>query len=70
MKNNNKFKNLVLILIFILFFSSLYGLIVMVIANIFLVIRIQIEEEMLIVEFGEKYIEYKKNTKKLIPYIY
>jgi len=51
-------------------FSSLYGLTVMIIANIFLIIRIEIEEKMLIAEFGAEYQEYKKKTKKLIPYLY
>jgi protein-S-isoprenylcysteine O-methyltransferase Ste14 len=55
---------------FALLFSSLYGLLVIVIANICLVIRIQIEERMLVAQFGNEYEEYKKRTKKLIPYIY
>ena len=50
--------------------SSLYGLVFMIIGTVFLLIRIEIEEKMLIVTFGEEYIEYQKNTKKLIPYIY
>ena len=53
-----------------LLFSSLYGLAVMMIANIFLFIRIEIEEKMLITIFGHEYEEYKKKTKKLLPYIY
>lgn len=55
---------------FVILFSSLYGLIVMIIANIFLIIRIEIEERMLITEFGSEYEEYTKKTKKLIPYLY
>lgn len=55
---------------FALFFSSLYGLAIMIIANLFLVIRIQIEENMLIEKFGKDYKEYIKKTYKLIPYIY
>jgi len=50
--------------------SSLYGLIFMILMIIFLLIRIEIEEKMLIEAFGEDYIEYQKTTKKLIPYIY
>lgn len=53
-----------------LVFSSLYGLVMMMIANIFLFIRIEIEEKMLIATFGHEYEEYKKKTKKLLPYIY
>lgn len=32
--------------------------------------RIKIEEQALIEEFGDEYIEYRKGTKKLIPFIY
>jgi len=55
---------------FALLFSSLYGLIIMIIASPFLIWRIHIEEKMLISEFGKEYEEYTKKTKKLIPYIY
>ena len=50
--------------------SSLYGLVFMTIGVVFLLIRIEIEEKMLIEAFGEEYREYQRNTKKLIPYIY
>ncbi|WP_223557903.1 methyltransferase family protein [Chryseobacterium lathyri] len=32
--------------------------------------RIKIEEEALVEQFGEEYLEYRKETKKLIPFIY
>lgn len=32
--------------------------------------RIKIEEQALVEQFGEEYIEYRKTTKKLIPFIY
>ncbi|MBL3549996.1 protein-S-isoprenylcysteine O-methyltransferase Ste14 [Chryseobacterium rhizosphaerae] len=32
--------------------------------------RIKIEEQALVEQFGEEYIEYRKKTKKLIPFIY
>ncbi|MCL8536150.1 isoprenylcysteine carboxylmethyltransferase family protein [Chryseobacterium gallinarum] len=32
--------------------------------------RINIEEQALIEQFGDEYIQYRKNTKKLIPFIY
>lgn len=32
--------------------------------------RIKIEEQALIEQFGDEYIEYRKETKKLIPFIY
>lgn len=57
-------------LIFPLIFSSLIAILFSVIAIIFLLFRIRIEERMLLEEFGEEYEEYKRNTKKLIPYIY
>jgi len=32
--------------------------------------RIQVEEKFMIEQFGEKYIQYKKRTKRLIPFLY
>lgn len=32
--------------------------------------RIKVEEQALIEQFGEEYLEYRKKTKKLIPFIY
>lgn len=32
--------------------------------------RIRIEEHVLIEQFGEEYLEYRKKTKKLIPFVY
>lgn len=32
--------------------------------------RIKIEEQVLIEEFGDGYIQYRKTTKKLIPFVY
>lgn len=32
--------------------------------------RIRVEEQALIEQFGEEYLEYRKKTKKLIPFIY
>lgn len=55
---------------FAILFSSLYGFVVMILANIFLILRIEIEEKMLIAEFGPEYEEYKKKTKKLLPHLY
>jgi protein-S-isoprenylcysteine O-methyltransferase Ste14 len=37
---------------------------------VFLLLRIEIEENMLVEAFGEEYREYQRNTKKLIPSIY
>ena len=51
-------------------FWSLYGALLGVGAVIFLLFRIQIEEKMLLEEFGEEYEEYRRSTKKLIPFIY
>jgi protein-S-isoprenylcysteine O-methyltransferase Ste14 len=45
------------VLVLILLFSLAYGY------------RMHIEEKALISELGEEYIEYKKRTKRLIPYI-
>jgi protein-S-isoprenylcysteine O-methyltransferase Ste14 len=53
-----------------LFFHSLYGLIVMILLIPIILRRIRIEEQILIEKFGEKYRDYIKNSKKLIPYVY
>ena len=53
-----------------LFFCSLWGAVLMVIAALCLLVRIRVEEEMLIEEFGDAYHEYRKKTKTVIPYIY
>ena len=53
-----------------IFFSSFYGLLIIGLSSFFLIIRIEIEEKMLISVFGKYYKEYKKKTMKLIPYIY
>ena len=53
-----------------LFFNSFTGFGLIILGNIFLLIRIRIEEELLIEEFGDEYFEYKKKTKKIIPYVY
>ena len=55
---------------FVLIFSSVYGLLIILLASIFLLFRIEIEEKMLIVIFGEEYKDYKRNTKRIIPYVY
>ena len=55
---------------FPLLFSSVYGALLMVLAMILLLFRMEIEEKMLIEAFGEEYKEYQNNTKKLIPHIY
>jgi protein-S-isoprenylcysteine O-methyltransferase Ste14 len=55
---------------FSMILSSFYGSVIVLLGNMFLLFRIPIEEEMLLNEFGEEYEEYRKKTKKLIPYIY
>ncbi len=55
---------------FTLILSSLYGFAIVLVGGLFLPFRIEIEERMLLEEFGEEYEEYRKRTKKLIPYIY
>jgi protein-S-isoprenylcysteine O-methyltransferase Ste14 len=51
--------------------SSLYSFLVFV-PPVFLAIiyRIKIEEKVLLKEFGESYLKYAANTKKLIPWIF
>ena len=55
---------------FTLILSSMYGFAIVLFGGLFLPFRIEIEERMLLEEFGEEYEEYRKRTKKLIPYIY
>lgn len=51
-------------------FNSLYGFLIMQSIIPLILYRIKIEEDMLIEEFGNEYLKYMKNTKKLIPFIY
>jgi protein-S-isoprenylcysteine O-methyltransferase Ste14 len=53
-----------------LIFSSVYGFLVILGFIPCVLYRIEIEEKMLIQEFGNEYLEYRKHTKKLIPYVY
>lgn len=53
-----------------LVFNSLLGFVVMLPLIILILLRIPVEEAMLIREFGEEYREYMKRTKKLIPFVY
>lgn len=53
-----------------LLFSSLYGLLIMLLLIPPFLYRIRIEENMLIAKFGNKYLEYRKASKKLLPNIY
>jgi len=49
---------------------SLYGWIPVLIGNALLFFRIDIEERMLVEEFGGEHEEYMSRTKKLVPYVY
>ena len=51
-------------------FSSGYGILLVMIGTVFLLLRIKPEEEMLVEAFGSDYEDYKRKTKRLIPYIY
>jgi len=55
---------------FVLIFSSIYGVLFVAVGTIFLLLRIRIEEKMLIEAFGEDYKKYQRNTRRIIPYIY
>lgn len=54
----------------VLIFSSIYGVLLIAVATIFLLFRIGIEEKMLIEAFGEEYKEYQGKTRRIIPFIY
>ena len=53
-----------------LIFSSFYGFFLMLGLIPCFLYRIKIEESMLLEKFGNEYLEYMKNSKKLIPYVY
>ncbi len=53
-----------------LFFSSWYGFSVMLLLIPCMLYRIRIEEDMLIDRFGNQYRNYKRTSKKLVPYLY
>ena len=55
---------------FVLIFSSVYGTLIVLLASSFLFFRIQLEEKMLVTEFGDEYEECKRKTKRIIPFIY
>jgi protein-S-isoprenylcysteine O-methyltransferase Ste14 len=50
--------------------SSMYGLLFMLAANLLLMARIRMEEEMLLGAFGDEYRDYVKRTRRLIPFVY
>ena len=54
----------------VVIFSSVYGILIVLLASTFLFFRMDIEEKMLVSAFGEEYKEYKRKTKRLIPHIY
>ena len=52
-------------------FCSLYGLLYMLLIGIpSLLFRINLEERFLVGEFGEEYIAYRKESYKILPFIY
>ena len=55
---------------FVLIPSSVYGALLIAVAMIFFLFRMGIEERMLTEAFGDEYREYRRNTKRVIPYIY
>jgi protein-S-isoprenylcysteine O-methyltransferase Ste14 len=55
---------------FVIIFSSIYGILLIAVATVFIAFRIRMEERMLIQVFGDEYKEYQKNTNRIIPYIY
>lgn len=55
---------------FVVIFSSVYGILIVLLASIFLHFRIEIEEKMLVDIFGDEYKTYRRNTKRILPFIY
>ncbi|MCW3998105.1 MAG: isoprenylcysteine carboxylmethyltransferase family protein [Candidatus Bathyarchaeota archaeon] len=52
------------------FFTSIYGFLIILLSFFFLLVRIEIEEKMLLLAFGKNYLLYKKKTRKIFPYLY
>lgn len=51
--------------------NNLYSFLILTIPTIIVILyRIRVEENLLTLEFGEKYLTYIKSTKKIIPLIY
>lgn len=63
------FTVLVLLLGVILYFQAFYTLVLLLTAFVFLVYKITKEEEYLIKKFPE-YTEYRRRTKRIIPFLY
>jgi len=53
-----------------IFTTSLLGLLFALTGIPLFIFRIGVEEKMLIKEFGDEYLEYRKATWKLVPYVY
>jgi protein-S-isoprenylcysteine O-methyltransferase Ste14 len=53
-----------------LIFSSHYGFLLMLALFPCYLYRIRLEESVLLEKFGDEYREYKKKTKKVVPFIY
>ena len=49
---------------------SLYGFLILSLMIPIFLLRIKMEEDMLIKHFGDKYQAYRRSTKKLIPFLY
>jgi len=49
---------------------SLYGFLILSLSISIFLLRIKMEEDMLIKHFGDEYQAYRRATKKLIPYLY
>ncbi len=50
--------------------SSVYGFVAMLFVLPFIIMRINLEEQVLGRHFGQQYVQYKQRTKKLIPFIF
>lgn len=71
MRHPSYFGLLMIVMGFSCAMSSVYSFMVLVIPVFFAIIyRIKVEEELLIKEFGNSYLEYIKRTRKIFPGIY
>ena len=62
--------NIIVFMGIAVYVSSLYGFLTLLGLIPVFIVRIRMEERLLTEEFGDRYRTYKKNTRKLIPFIF
>jgi protein-S-isoprenylcysteine O-methyltransferase Ste14 len=50
--------------------SSIVGLSMVILLALLIIMRVNIEERMLLAEFGDNYLDYAMKTNKIVPFIF